>query len=208
MIVSKRRPYLGFFASSGSLIVDNDFQYDGIMLSQDPMINITDSEFVNLNYGHAINTLSQQGMGTLPMSGHPEISYEPFDNHGSILNLQGFPGKVAVYNSDVFMNFAFVPDIYPSKRGLHEPEESLVHYLNPNFHQFSTTRCLNGKVRRLFSNYLTSVNEHPDAMMSQLEKYSPIFIGNSIEPVIIRKSNFTQNIGLFGGAISVDNPDF
>ena len=58
MIVSKRRPYLGFFASSGSLIIDNDFQYDGVVLSQDPMINITDSEFVNLNYGYAINTLS------------------------------------------------------------------------------------------------------------------------------------------------------
>ena len=115
---------------------------------------------------------------------------------------------MAIFDSDIFMNFAYIPDIYPSKRGLYTAEESLVHYLNPNFHQFSTTRCLNGKVKRLFSNYLTSVNEHPDALMSQLEKFSPIFIGNSLEPVIIRKSNFTQNIGLFGGAICVDNPDF
>ena len=57
------------------------------MLTAEPMVNITESEFINLNWGHAIQFISQQGIGTLPMSGHSEISYEPFDNHGSVLNL-------------------------------------------------------------------------------------------------------------------------
>ena len=58
-----------------------------MILSAEPMVNITESEFTNLNWGHAIQFISQQGIGTLPMSGHSEISYEPFDNHGSVLNL-------------------------------------------------------------------------------------------------------------------------
>ena len=57
------------------------------MLSTEPMVNITESEFTNLNWGHAILTISQQGVGTLPMVGHPEIAYDPFDNQGSVLNL-------------------------------------------------------------------------------------------------------------------------
>ena len=55
-----------------------------------PMINITKSEFINLNWGHAVQYLSLLGAGNLPMTGSPEIEYEPFDNHGSIANLQGF----------------------------------------------------------------------------------------------------------------------
>ena len=61
---------------------------------------------------------------------------------------------------------------------------------------------------RLFSNYLTSVNEHPDELLSKLEKYSPIFIGNHQDPVIFRKTIFRANTGIFGGAICVDNPNF
>ena len=61
---------------------------------------------------------------------------------------------------------------------------------------------------RLFSNYLTSVKEHPDELLSQLEKISPIVITNNLDPVIFRETIFSNNTGIFGGVICVDNPDF
>lgn len=87
MIVSKRRPDLGFFSSTGSLIIDQEAQLDSEALTVEPVILITESEFVNLNWGHAVQYLSLQGVGSLPITNNPDVKYEPFDNHGSVLNV-------------------------------------------------------------------------------------------------------------------------
>ena len=106
-------------------------------------------------------------------------------------------------------NLIFIPDIFPSKRWAYEAEDRLSNYLNQEYNQFKTTRCNDkGKVVRLFSNYLTSVKEHPDELLSQLEKYSPIFVSNARSPMIFKETIFANNTGIFGGAICVDNPDF
>ena len=87
MIVSKARPDLGFFTPTGSLIIDLDAQYEGIALSVEPMINVTESEFINLNWGHAVQYLSLEGVGDLTVTNNPGVTYPPFDNHGSVMNL-------------------------------------------------------------------------------------------------------------------------
>ena len=114
-----------------------------------------------------------------------------------------------MFDSEVKTNFVFIPDMYPSKRAANEPEELLSQYFNSDYNQYKTTRCNDeGKVVRLFSNFLTSVKEHPDELLAQLEKYSPIYISNGRDPVIFRETVFANNTGIFGGAICVDNPDF
>ena len=68
------------------------------------------------------------------MSNHPEVEYEPFDNHGSVLNLQGFPGKISMFDCNVTLNMVFIPDIYPSKRSIFGGEDELSLYLDTDFH--------------------------------------------------------------------------
>jgi len=72
-----------------------------------------------------------------------------------------------------------------------------------------TTRCNSTSiVRRLFSDYLNSLREQPSHELSQLEKHSPIYISLNRQPVIIELCTFENNVGLFGGSVSIDTPNF
>ena len=72
-----------------------------------------------------------------------------------------------------------------------------------------TSRCNSTSYKkRLFSDYLTSLNEQPVEELSQLEKHSPIFISYHENPVVFDNNVFEQNVGLFGGAISFDTPNY
>ena len=167
MLVSKARTDLGLFSTSKLLILDHETQVNRLDLLHEPMINITESEFTNLNMGHAVKYLSLQGVGNLPVNNFADLMYPGFDNHGSVLNLQGFSGKVEMFDSEVKLNFVFIPDMFPSKRFAYAEEDRLEYYYNKDYSQFKTTRCnYQGNVTRLFSNYLTSVNEHPDEVIS------------------------------------------
>ena len=44
--------------------------------------------------------------------------------------------------------------------------------------------------------------------MSQLEKYSTIFIKLNRQPMFIIDNDFEDNIGTFGSSISIDSPNF
>jgi hypothetical protein len=40
-----------------------------------------------------------------------------------------------------------------------------------------------------------------------MERQSPIYIAKPEQPVIMRNNTFSENIGIFGGAIQVDSPN-
>lgn len=44
--------------------------------------------------------------------------------------------------------------------------------------------------------------------MTQFERHSPIYIAYQRNPVVFIDNEFENNIGLFGGAISIDTPNF
>ena len=72
-----------------------------------------------------------------------------------------------------------------------------------------TTRCdSSDQKKRLLSNYLTSLSEQPSYELSQLEKYSPIYVSYHENPFVIINNVFEQNVGLFGGAVTFDSPNF
>jgi len=72
-----------------------------------------------------------------------------------------------------------------------------------------TTRCNSTSiVRRLFSDYLNSLREQPSHELSQLEKHSPIYISGHENPIVFVNNQFEYNVGLFGGAVSLDTPNF
>lgn len=103
----------------------------------------------------------------------------------------------------------FVPEIYPSKRSSSDEIEMLSNFKNTLTGQIKTTRCdsdLNYK--RLFSDYLTSLGEQPSYELSQLEKHAPIYISENENPVLLDGNTFSLNVGLFGGAIAFDTPNY
>ena len=126
----------------------------------DSLITICGSTFENLNYGKVITTLSLLNNATLPITELESIKYPVFDNHGSVLNLQGFPGGVRVEESTFSKNMVFIPDIYPTRRSSSDEAEYLSYYMNSETGQVMTTRCNNSsKKKRLFSDFLTSLSE-------------------------------------------------
>ena len=174
MIVFKRRPIL---ASTDKVTV---FNLGSLVTHQadTSFIKIANSKFNNLNFGKVLTTLSLLIGTTLPIADLNTISYPTFDNHGSVLNLQGFPGGVKVAESTFENNLIYIPDIYPSKRSSSDEIETLENYKNKYTGQIKTTRCNTSfEKKRFFSNYLTSLTEQASQELSSLEKYSPIYIG-------------------------------
>jgi hypothetical protein len=39
-----------------------------------------------------------------------------FDNHGAVLNLEGFPGEIIFNGNEVKNNMYFIRDVFPSYR--------------------------------------------------------------------------------------------
>ena len=73
-----------------------------------------------------------------------------------------------------------------------------------------TSRCSSdeGKIKRLFSDALTSVEDFDDShWTSMLEKVSPIVIEYPDKNTIFRDNQFFNNTGLFGGSVSIDTPN-
>lgn len=130
------------------------------------LIKITDSTFINLNFGKIITEVSLLNNATMPVvsSVSPTftetLQYPVFDNHGSVLNLQGFPGGIKVTGSTFQKNMVFIPEIYPSRRSAGDEIELLDNFINVNTGQIMTSRCNSTSVtRRFFSDYLNSIDE-------------------------------------------------
>ena len=72
-----------------------------------------------------------------------------------------------------------------------------------------TTRCNSTlATKRLFSDYLNSLTEPASEELSQFEKHSPIYISYPRNTIVFDNNQFESNIGLFGGTIAIDSPNF
>ena len=65
-----------------------------------------------------------------------------------------------------------------------------------------------GTKKRFFGDYLKSTAEQDSSFLSKLEKHSAIHISQPKWPVAFIDNNFVGNVGVFGGAISINNPVF
>ena len=43
-------------------------------------------------------------------------TYPYFDNHGAVLNVEGFPGEINFSNNTIKNNMYFIRDVFPSYR--------------------------------------------------------------------------------------------
>ena len=93
-------------------------------------LTIQDSTLYNLNQGQILNAISLLNNATMPISELPSMEYPAFDNHGSVINLQGFPGNVRMTGSTITNNLVYVPDVFPSKRKPEDENELLSSFIN------------------------------------------------------------------------------
>jgi len=101
----------------------------------------------------------------------------------------------------------FINEVYPSFRSTQEPETPLAKFLANN--QIQLVKCETDLSKsRFFGNYLTSLTEQDAKLLSKLEKHSAVYIGSPKWPVYISRNTFAGNVGVFGGAISIDSPTF
>ena len=61
---------------------------------------------------------------------------------------------------------------------------------------------------RFFTDYLNSFTEQVSETLTQLENYTPIYIADNEGPMLFIKNTFKNNTAIFGGAVSIDNPNF
>ena len=114
-----------------------------------------------------LTTFSLLNNATLPITALPEMEYPTFDNHGSVMNLQGYPGVIRVTGSTITNNMVFIQDIFPSKRSPSDDVELLSNFVNSETGQIKTTRCNSSlNTKRFFSDYLDSLREQPSHELS------------------------------------------
>lgn len=131
------------------------------------------------------------------------MEYPYVDNHGAVLNLRGYPGKVTLYKNTIEKNFAYIEAARTQREDYADPLD-LSTFLDSTNGQLYT--CANDK--RFMSQYLASQFGQESETLSQLETYSPIYISKNEGPMIFKDNVFKNNIGIKGGAISIDTPNF
>lgn len=139
----------------------------------------------------------------------PDLQYPFFDHHGAVLNSRGFPGSISFNNCTIANNLVYIPYVRPNLNSKSTVKEPLSSFYDKTNDQINTKICASStKTLRFFTDYLSSFHEQPSHEISQVEKYSPIFIQNNEGPMIFINNNFLNNTGIFGGAISIDTPNF
>ena len=75
-----------------------------------------------MNHGRNITHLSlteddyySTEIGSMPESTAAK-KYPYFDNHGAVLNIEGFPGEINFSNNTIKNNMYFIRDVFPSYR--------------------------------------------------------------------------------------------
>lgn len=100
----------------------------------------------------------------------------------------------------------FVPEVYPAYRDPKETPLVLSGFDSANSDQIHTKVCVGKNSRRFFGNYLASIFEQDSKELSKLEKHSAIYIGKPQWPISMISNSFKGNVGMFGGAISINEP--
>ena len=75
-----------------------------------------------MNHGRNITHLSlteddyySTTIGSMPSSTNAK-QYPYFDNHGAVLNVEGFPGEIEFTGNIIKNNMYFIRDVFPSYR--------------------------------------------------------------------------------------------
>ena len=199
----------------------------------DCQIILYNSTFTHLNHGTRLRTLRPlldyrpdvRNSTRLDSSGYVAgaISAPIFQNHAAVLNLQDFRGTVQVKDCDLNQNLVNIPDIIQVPRGGDNHNSIDIDHFNVNFYMNSATNlyelaiCETDEGDEAGDVYLLTHGIFPylEERLSMASLYNTferhagaVYISRPTKPVILTRNTFKENIGLFGGAVSINSPNF
>ena len=81
--------------------------------------------------------------------------YPYFDNHGAVLNVEGFPGEIYFNKNTIKNNMYFIRDVFPSYRSRYDSQTLFEYFLSSD--QVQMIKCSTGGTKkRFFGDYLNA----------------------------------------------------
>lgn len=162
LIVYEKLPDLETDSSNAIINLANEYnnRYPFDVVST-PSIIVKSSSFSNLDMFQTITKLSY-GAKNGTIAGLPTIEYPYSDNHGSVVNIQGFPGEVMIYNNTIEKNLAYIPAAQTFRQDYREPID-FSSFLDSEHGQVYICSSLQ---YRFFTEYLKSYIEQPSETLN------------------------------------------
>jgi hypothetical protein len=130
------------------------------------------------------------------------------------MTLEDFGGRVEILGSTFENNAHYISDIL-YRGDSQAPLDSITTYRdasNTKELQFRTCNQINQFSKFLFGESLEFTQGKStsdiDSLFEQYERLGLIYISRNKDVVIIKDNTFKKNIGTFGGAITINSPDW
>ena len=165
------------------------------------------------------------------------FTFPLYQNHGSVLNVQDFRGPIEFRGSTISQNIVNLPDVFNGPFSFNTSADLVDEITQGNLPQFnyhyidyyynSDTRLYELAVCRESSDqdlwgsqqaidrYLMVQGIQNllsrsglDELYDMFERHSAVYISRNTMPVIFKDNTFEENIGLFGGAVSINSPNW
>ena len=179
-------------------------------------ILIKNSNFKNLNALYETNALAITGERKLTYKPCGTIcpTYTTYTHKGIIMTLEDFGGRVEILGSTFENNAHYISD-FLYRGDSQTPLDSITTYRdasNTKELQFRTCNQINQFSKFLFGESLEFTQGKStsdiDSLFEQYERLGLIYISRNKDVVIIKDNTFKKNIGTFGGAITINSPDW
>ena len=144
-----------------------------------------------------------------------------FSNFAAVLNLQDFKGLVEVKDCSMNQNIVNIPDLFENVRSSDRASVELDHENLNFFHNgvsdlFELAVCEADTVQNkdvyLFRDGIRPYLDQKFGLASLFNEFErqsgAVYISRPTKPVKFLNNTFKENIGLFGGAISINSPNF
>jgi hypothetical protein len=126
-----------------------------------------------------------------------------------VLNIEAFRGDVELYNNTITKNFIYIPEIYLYNKSRSTGYGLDQFYLNnTNEYAFTTCDAATGVNKYLFADGYSYETELESTLFPKLERLSIVYISKNIGNQIFYKNTFLRNIATFGGAITINSPNW
>ena len=148
-------------------------------------------------------TESSTDIGTLS-----SITFPVFQHKGIVLNVEDFRGGIEFMNSVISKNMIYVPEIYITRYAT-ATEYDLEKFYSSTTSEYSFAYCdTSSGVNRYLLTHGYDAEYDIELLFDTFERLGVIYISRNNGPMIFRNTSFYDNIGTFGGAITISSPDY
>ena len=165
--------------------------------------------FTNITALAAFNSGMTPNMTLEDANQLEKASYRGFIHMGIILNLEDFGGNVEIMNSQFTKNIHFFPEaaVMPRKKSWSVGVEQFRR--SSQIPEYKITACdIDTKTDLNLFTMGYQISDDVDAFFDKFERMSVIYISRNKRQMYFKENRFWRNTGTFGGAITINSPNF